>query len=234
MAAQGYCHFNEGGGNKSFTINLFGSDLVIQQDPGSTDLGHGAVVWDASVVLAKYMEKNAKDYDHSKLASKTVVELGSGCGLGGLAFMLKGSKVTFTDLENVTTRLTERNVQAIYMQAKTSMDVLVNEPDKGKVANQLFKPVILPIDWTHNPLSIEAKQKAIETEDKLAASTSINTNINISSFPALLENAPYDIVLLTDCVFSVELAQHLVNTILCCCGPRTTVLCCHEIRDEVY
>jgi hypothetical protein len=54
-----------------------------------------------------------------------------------------------------------------------------------------------------------------------------------SSFDCLAQRAPYDFVLLTDCVFAAELAVPLVNTILCCCGPRTTVLCCHEIRDEV-
>ena len=111
MKAQGYCHFNDDGKNTSFTINLFETDLLIEQDPSSRDLGHGAVVWDASVVLVKYMEKNYKDYDASKLANKTVLELGSGCGLGGIAFMMKGAKVTCTDLENVTQRLTERNVQ---------------------------------------------------------------------------------------------------------------------------
>lgn len=113
MKAQGYCHFNDDGKNTSFMINLFETDLLIEQDPASRDLGHGAVVWDASVVLVKYMEKNYKDYDTKTLAKKTVLELGSGCGLGGIAFMMKGSKVTCTDLGNVTQRLTERNVQVI-------------------------------------------------------------------------------------------------------------------------
>jgi hypothetical protein len=39
--------------------------------------------------------------------------------------------------------------------------------------------------------------------------------------------------LLTDCVFSEKLAVPLVNTILSGCGPRSTIFCCHEIRDEV-
>lgn len=111
MKAQGYCHFNDDGNNRSFRINLFGTALDIEQDPGSRDLGHGAVVWDAAVVLSKFMEKNYKDYDTKTLAKKTVLELGSGCGLGGIAFMMKGAEVTFTDLEPVTQRLTERNVE---------------------------------------------------------------------------------------------------------------------------
>lgn len=86
-------------------------DLVIEQDPDSRSLGHGAVVWDAAVVLSKYMEKNYKDYDYKTLANKTVLELGSGCGLAGMAFMMKGSKVTFTDMEKVTKTLTDKNVK---------------------------------------------------------------------------------------------------------------------------
>lgn len=110
MKAQGYCHFNEDGRNTSFSINLFETNLVLEQDPASRSLGHGAVVWDAAVVLSKYMEKNYRDYDYKTLAKKAVLELGSGCGLAGVAFMMKGAKVTFTDMEKVTTSLTEKNV----------------------------------------------------------------------------------------------------------------------------
>ena len=46
------------------------------QEPSATNLGHGAVVWDASVVFAKYMESNAKEFDPAKLNKKTVIELG--------------------------------------------------------------------------------------------------------------------------------------------------------------
>lgn len=111
MKAQGYCHFNNDENNRSFRINLFEFDWEIEQDPGSRDLGHGAVVWDAAVVLAKYMEKNFKDYDTKTLAKRKVLELGSGCGLAGIAFMMKGAEVSCTDLAAVTQRLTEKNVQ---------------------------------------------------------------------------------------------------------------------------
>ena len=72
----GYCHFNEGDGNKSFTIDVFGQTICIFQNPASRDLGHGAVVWDASVVFAKYMEQNSKEFDVKKLKAKRVLELG--------------------------------------------------------------------------------------------------------------------------------------------------------------
>lgn len=112
MAASGYCHFNENENNTTFTIDLFGiDDICLIQNPGSRTLGHGAVVWDAAAVFVKYMEKHSKEFDNKKLVNSTVLELGSGCGLSGVAFMMKGAKVTFTDLEKVTTNVTERNVK---------------------------------------------------------------------------------------------------------------------------
>jgi hypothetical protein len=55
---------------------VFGQTISIFQNPASRDLGHGAVVWDASVVFAKYMEQNSKEYDVKKLKAKRVLELG--------------------------------------------------------------------------------------------------------------------------------------------------------------
>ena len=63
---------------------------MILQNPDSRILGHGAVVWDAAVVFAKYMEHNLsqKEFSTTKLKSQTVIELGSGCGLIWLVSLL--------------------------------------------------------------------------------------------------------------------------------------------------
>lgn len=44
--------------------------------------------------------------------------------------------------------------------------------------------------------------------------------------------SPYDIILLTDCIFSVELTPDLISTIKSLCGPKSEVYCCYEIRDQ--
>ena len=54
----GYCHFNDSEENKSFSVNFSGLDLIFEQSPGSRDIGHGAVVWDAAVVFSKFVETN--------------------------------------------------------------------------------------------------------------------------------------------------------------------------------
>jgi predicted nicotinamide N-methyase len=54
----------------------------------------GAVVWDASVVMTKYFEKNA----HELVVGKRCLELGSGCGLVGIGLAVLGAaSVLLTD-----------------------------------------------------------------------------------------------------------------------------------------
>jgi predicted nicotinamide N-methyase len=106
-----YCHFNSGKETAGFNISLFGLDLVLYQNPSNRTVGHGAVVWDASVIFSKYIEQNPGEFEPRKVGGKTVIELGSGCGLAGIALMMRGLNVTFTDLYTVIDTLTTRNVQ---------------------------------------------------------------------------------------------------------------------------
>lgn len=92
-----------------FSINLFGVDLSLKQKPSARDLGIGAVVWESSAIFTKYMEANFKKFSPEKLAGRTVLELGSGCGLGGLAFVMRGAAVILTDLACVIDTLTRDN-----------------------------------------------------------------------------------------------------------------------------
>mmetsp|Transcript_2071 Transcript_2071/g.2185 ORF Transcript_2071/g.2185 Transcript_2071/m.2185 type:complete len:265 (-) Transcript_2071:953-1747(-) len=192
----GYCHFNEDGSASTFSISLFGHDLDIEQEPANTVLGHGAVVWDSAVIFAKYMEFDPKRFTVDKLQGKKVIELGSGCGLAGISLMMKGSKVTLTDMQKVTESLTAINVNRIYSRLRS----------KGKAfPNTLSPPSVFPLDW-----------------------------IDFKSFEEVsgLADCPYDIVLLTDCVFSASLAIPLVDCIRRLSGTNSTIYCCHEIRDE--
>lgn len=71
-------------------------NIKTRQDPSSDNLG--TTIWDASVILVRYMERNPQLYSRRKLEGKTVLELGAGCGLAGMYFALQGAHVTFTDL----------------------------------------------------------------------------------------------------------------------------------------
>lgn len=196
----GYCHFNDDGSNKIFSISLFGHELDIEQDPSSRLLGHGAVVWDAAVIFTKYMEHDPKQFSAGKFHGRSVIELGSGCGLGGVSFMMKGARVMLTDMQKVTESLTDANAQRIYSRLKSK--------GSGALPYPILPPTVRPLDWT----DFESFS---------------------SSAVGFTDDGLYDIVLLTDCVFSAALAVPLVDCIRRLTGKHSTVYCCHEIRDEV-
>lgn len=81
----------------------------MHQDPASHNLG--TTVWDASIVLAKFLEKGARrgELSRARLTGRRVLELGAGPGLGGIAAALLGADVVLTDLPDIVP-LTARNV----------------------------------------------------------------------------------------------------------------------------
>lgn len=85
---------------KQFPLDLAGGELTIHGQPvlinekHNTGLGTGTVVWDGSVLLAKYLEAR-----YSTMAGMKVVEVGCGPGVAGIAAAVLGAEVTLTDLE---------------------------------------------------------------------------------------------------------------------------------------
>lgn len=62
-----------------------------------------------SVIFAKYIENDPREFSIENLHGKRLIELGSGCGLAGLSCMMRGAVVTLTDLQCVTEALTTPN-----------------------------------------------------------------------------------------------------------------------------
>lgn len=92
------------------TQTVFNIEFQLAQDPSSHNLG--TTVWDASIVLAKYLEKNARKGELSriKVKNKRCIELGAGMGLAGMAFALLGADVALTDTTDAVMALLRRNV----------------------------------------------------------------------------------------------------------------------------
>uniref|UniRef100_A0A8C4JE16 Valosin containing protein lysine methyltransferase n=1 Tax=Dromaius novaehollandiae TaxID=8790 RepID=A0A8C4JE16_DRONO len=68
--------------------------------------GVGCVVWDAALVLAKFLESGAGP----PLARRAVLELGAGTGAVGIMAATLGANVTVTDLEELQ-ELLEVNIE---------------------------------------------------------------------------------------------------------------------------
>ncbi|EIE19225.1 hypothetical protein COCSUDRAFT_38412 [Coccomyxa subellipsoidea C-169] len=88
----------------------------MSQNPSSLNLG--TTVWDASIVLAKFLEKNARkgEFSRANVKGKRAIELGAGPGLGGMAFALLGAEVLLTDLADIVP-LIRKNVDANFTTA---------------------------------------------------------------------------------------------------------------------
>lgn len=98
------------------TFEVLGHQLQFAQDPNSKHLG--TTVWDASMVFAKFLEKNCRKgrFSPSKLKGKRVIELGAGCGVAGFGMALLGCDVISTDQSEVLPLLmrnAERNISRI-------------------------------------------------------------------------------------------------------------------------
>ncbi|GAB2233672.1 hypothetical protein Droror1_Dr00002900 [Drosera rotundifolia] len=94
----------------TFKIELLGHELQFAQDPNSKHLG--TTVWDASMVFAKFLEKNCRRgrFSRSKLLRKRVIELGAGCGVAGFGMAILGCEVVATDQKEVLSLL-QRNLE---------------------------------------------------------------------------------------------------------------------------
>ncbi|KAI7790291.1 putative protein-lysine methyltransferase METTL21D [Triplophysa rosa] len=89
----------------------------------------GCVVWDAAIVLSKYLETQQfynVESDASTWSAKNIIELGAGTGLVGLVAATLGAYVTVTDLEDLQhlLRLNIRKNQGLIRTGSITAKVL--------------------------------------------------------------------------------------------------------------
>jgi predicted nicotinamide N-methyase len=122
----------------------FDGDLVVNGSPillsspydarpssEAIDGDTGTAVWDAAILLAKFLEENA-----DLVQGKRVLEMGCGLGLCGIACTRLGSQhVTFTDME--------------YILPTTRMNIFHNHIESVSSVTSLdwFLPKEAKIDW---------------------------------------------------------------------------------------
>ena len=88
---------------KERTFEFAGRTLTVFQN--WNDVGVAAVIWDAAIVLGRYLEKTA-----TRLQGKKVIELGAGTGFAGIVASLLGGNVTITD-RKMALNTTRMNVE---------------------------------------------------------------------------------------------------------------------------
>ncbi|KAL1492942.1 hypothetical protein ABEB36_011103 [Hypothenemus hampei] len=126
---------------RTFEIDALNTSLKLYQ---KCEGDVGCVVWDASIVLAKYLEeiykKNSKQFQNL-----TVVELGSGAGCVGLTAACFGAKVLLTDLSSVMPLL-KKNLEANYEAIKKhNGEAHAEVLEWGKIIHSPLQPVLILI-----------------------------------------------------------------------------------------
>ncbi|KAL1199613.1 Calmodulin-lysine N-methyltransferase [Cardamine amara subsp. amara] len=133
------------------TVN--GTKLSIQQDNGSMHVGTS--VWPCSLILSKFAERWSKVDSSSSSPNpyaelldfrrRRGIELGTGCGVAGMAFYLLGlTEIVLTDIAPVMPALKhnlKRNKTALGKSLKTSI-VYWNNKDQISALNPPFDLVI--------------------------------------------------------------------------------------------
>ncbi|XP_059814183.1 protein-lysine methyltransferase METTL21D [Hypanus sabinus] len=109
----------------------------------------GCVVWDAALVLAKYLETSSFYRGSAHVFSgKSVVELGSGTGVVGLMASTLGANVILTDLEELqdllninikdNKHLVTGSIEAKVLKWGETVKDLPSEPDYILVADCIY------------------------------------------------------------------------------------------------
>ena len=180
--------------------------------------GTGATVWPASVVLIKYLEKNAS----AVLTDKTVVELGAGTGVASIAAAYLGaSRVVCTDGVDSVVRLAAENVRNV-----DSDVVVVDDKAMGK-SNRLPIPIeTSKYMWGQGGIGIDkvgSNGNVVDAADDdgggettAAATTSTGT---------------FDVVLVSDCVLpKLYPIAPLVEGLQELMGPESVAIVSYEHR----
>lgn len=115
---------------KERSFEFAGRTLTVFQN--WNDVGVAAVVWDAAIVLGRYLEKMA-----AQLQGKKVIELGAGTGFAGIVASLLGGNVTITD-RKMALNVTRMNVEGNLGENQNS--VVIKELEWGQNISSFSPP----------------------------------------------------------------------------------------------
>lgn len=179
---------------------VFRVDLILSQDPNSYNLG--TTVWDASIVLAKYFEKNSHrgEFSRTKVSGKKVVELGAGVsGLAGISVALMGARVVLTDITDPVLDLLRQNVANNVSPASLRLN------QSASLCQSVGSISVHELDWS----------KASEHISKIH-------DIEV----------PVDYILAADCVYNEASVSVFLECIQQLSKDRTVCAVCNEFRSE--
>lgn len=208
-------------GLPTFSITLAPS-LTLDLCQLNNTQNHGTTVWDSAKVLAFYLMDTIKrpswalkDGQLEIQNSKKCIELGSGCGLGGLAMAALGFDTILTDLPAIVDHVLQTNRQQNQRHIKDWWYQLLeqSQPDNASLPLPDPKLRVEALDW-------------LELCARCENDSNDNGSLN------WLE-PPYNYILAADCIYTTELVRPLLKCISNLACSTTTILVALEHRDDI-
>jgi len=140
---------------KPFTFEIAGTSVSIKQKFYDSPQTIGWTVWDGSIVLSKYLEKQfSKNY----FQNKRIIELGAGCGLVGIVAGLLGAEVVLTDMQSVLLQLQENVNLNIPSSSSNPSKVTVQQLTWGEDVRHFNPPfdMIISADVIYQCMEVES------------------------------------------------------------------------------
>ncbi|KAF9198780.1 Methyltransferase-like protein 21D [Haplosporangium sp. Z 27] len=228
--------------SREFEFNDYSIEpLEIDEDPtGLLRGGVGSTIWDAAIVLSKYLECSDILKLTTSLATPgspplNILELGSGTGYVGLVAArilstkgFQGSKVVLTDKDNVVPLL-QRNVEK---NASAGIDIKPRILDWETVSGIKAKVEISSTKTEEDGSSNSAQSTKTQLNNNNETKSSTATSGTIADVQDLL-SIEWDIVILSDCIWVPALYEPLIGTINALIKPesKTQLLISFEKRN---
>ncbi|XP_070589050.1 protein N-lysine methyltransferase METTL21D isoform X2 [Erythrolamprus reginae] len=149
--------------------------------------GTGSVVWDAALVLARFLEKSTTRTGQGEgteesggspvglLRHKAALELGAGTGLVGLVAASLGANVTVTDLEEVqdllkvnienNQHLVSGSIQAKVLKWGEDVRGFLPAPDFILMADCIYYEELLQRDFELQKVPLDEQDEEYRSED---------------------------------------------------------------------
>ena len=202
--------------------------LRIAQDPSGTSFpgaGHGATVWDSSIVLSRYISRSPEIRRRLAATNAQVrgCELGCGCALAGLTAFVLGCDMILTDMEPVLP-VVEMNIEKNKDAVRRALAMAMcdsSTSDAEHLTSSLrvaCAPRAAVLDWNN-----------IESASALLDETGV---IEGSACERQRKRAPFDIILGADLMYDKRLAHPLAQTIAKLADPTSIILIAHEFRKQ--
>ena len=190
----------------------------------------GGRVWKASIFLRRWLEKEAVA-GRDLLGGRTVLDVGAGIGLLGLACAVRSINrssssslpmpppklVVLTDQSHLLPLLS-RNVETVRQRIQQTSETISPPPHQCRVE-------VCPLDWREHGQGPETaallEQLSLHVQQEVKREKETNE--------AHRENgAPFDVILVADCVYYEELYQPLIDTLAALSGATTKLVICND------